>query len=78
MIYRKPVLQASRIKKLLKQPRFFAAYIALPTLIIGYISNQLPALKDFLEGKNSQQIQQIIAGNRIAIAAFTIIGLIIT
>jgi cytochrome bd-type quinol oxidase subunit 1 len=64
------------MKKLLKKPVFLAVSIAIATLIISYIGNQLPALKDLLQAKNSQDVAKIFAENKIAIALFIIIGLV--
>ncbi|NJR17251.1 MAG: NACHT domain-containing protein [Calothrix sp. CSU_2_0] len=65
------------MKKLLKKPVFLAVSIAIASLLIGYISNQLPALKELLQAKNWQDMEKIFAENRIAIAAFFAIGLLI-
>jgi len=54
------------MKKLLKEPVFLAVSLAIASLIIGYISNQLPALKDLLQAKNSQDVAKIVAENWIA------------
>jgi hypothetical protein len=56
------------MKKLLKKPVFLAVSIAIASLIISYIGNQLPALKDLLQANNSQDVAKIFAENEIAIA----------
>jgi DNA polymerase III delta prime subunit len=65
------------MKKLFKNPVFIAVSIAIATLFIGYISNQLPALKDLLQVKNLQDLEKVFAENRIAIAGFIILGLML-
>jgi hypothetical protein len=64
------------VKKLLKNPAFLAVSVAIATLLIGYISNQLPALKDLLQVKNLQDLEKVFAENRIAIALFMILVLL--
>jgi DNA polymerase III delta prime subunit len=64
------------VKKLLKNPAFLAVSIAIATLLIGYISNQLPALKDLLQVKNLQDLEKVFAENKIALALFVILGLV--
>ncbi len=64
------------MKKLFKNPVFLAVSIAIATLLIGYISNQLPALEKLQQLKNTQELQKLLFENWIAIAGFVILGLV--
>jgi hypothetical protein len=65
------------MKKLFKSRVFLGVCAAIATIIIGYIINQLPALKDLLQAKNTQELMAILSkdGNGIAIAICLLLGL---
>jgi GTPase SAR1 family protein len=67
------------MRKLLKNKVFLGICAAIATIIIGYIINQLPALKDILQAKNTQELAVILSkdGNGIAIAGLLICALLI-
>ncbi|AKG20747.1 NACHT domain-containing protein [Calothrix sp. 336/3] len=66
------------MKKLLKNKVFLGICAAIATIVIGYIINQLPALKDILQAKNTQELAAILSkdGNGIAIAGLLIFALL--
>jgi predicted permease len=48
------------MKKLFKNPVFIAIILAFDTILIGYIINQLPGIKDFLTVKNIEELKELI------------------
>lgn len=64
------------MKKLFRNKVFLGVCAAIATILIGYIINQLPELKDLLQVKNPQELTAILAkdGHGIAIAGLLIFG----